>query len=84
MSYIRSVILNELGGYLTRVYQAIINPPWLDKTANQIRAQITGTISTVTTVSSMTTFLMDGYQARVLGLGSNQTAWTQCVRSRIT
>lgn len=84
MSRFRSIILQELSIYLDRLIHAIINPPWLDKSANQIRAQVTGSITTVSTVSSMTTFLMDGYQARVLGLGANQTAWNQCVRSRIT
>ena len=84
MSHLRSSILQELGIQINRLIQAIINPPWLDKSANQIRSQVTISSGTVSTVSSVTSFAMDTYQARQLALAVNSTAWAQLVRSRIS
>jgi len=54
-----STLLSQLVHSVKLLFQIMANPPWVDKTANQLRAQVTGSISTVTTVtttSSVTNF----------------------------
>ena len=65
--------------------QQLANPAWMDKSANQLRAQVTGvltTVSTVTTVTGVTNF--GGYPAQQGIIDANRTAWATVVRGRIT
>lgn len=76
----------------------IANPGWLDKTANQLRSQVTGSvvvssatlasnqdIRTVATVSSVTNQVsMDGYQGKLMVLGISNVSWQLTVRNKIT
>jgi ABC-type Fe2+-enterobactin transport system substrate-binding protein len=78
----------------SRVYsllQALAYPPWFDRTLNRLRGTVTiesGTVTTVSTVTTVTTVTgvtnIDSIQGRLLPLASQISAWTDCVRSRIT
>lgn len=74
----------------------IANPGYLDKSANQLRVQTTGS-STVTfasnqdirnitgSVAAITNQAnMDGYQGKLMVLGINNTSWAMVVRNKIT
>jgi len=74
----------------------IANPGYVDKSANQLRVQSTGT-STITIASNQdirnitgslaavtNQVSMDGYQGRLMVLGINNTAWAMVVRNKIT
>jgi hypothetical protein len=64
--------------------QAIANPSYVDKSANQLRVQATissGTVTTVTTVSGLTN--IDSFAGRNLMTWQNQSAWGSVVRGRI-
>jgi hypothetical protein len=86
-------------GILKRILNALLNPPWVDKSANQLRAQVTGSATvtfaanqdlrnvtgTIAAVTSVTNQVsMDGYQGKMLPIGQNMAAWAVCVRNRIT
>lgn len=77
-------ILNDIDNKLL----VVANPPYLDKSANQIRAQITGSLTTAGTVSTVTTVTgitnLDGYQGKLLTINNNTTAWAMACRARIT
>lgn len=78
-----SLILSELVDYL----RVISNPSYVDKTANQMRAQVTGSVTasgTVAVSSLASLTAVDGYQGRQLMLNNNSTAWAQTVLTRIT
>ncbi len=78
--------MSEMIPVLRAILTAIANPPYVDKSANAIRNQVqSGTITavgTVTTVTGMTN--LDGYQAKMLTIGQNISAWSGVVRSRIS
>lgn len=65
----------------------IASPPWVDKSANQMRAQVTGslttagTVSTVTTVTGITNF--GGYPAQQGIIDQNRAAWAVLTRGRL-
>lgn len=74
----------------------VANPGYVDKSANQVRVQSTGT-STITiasnqdirnvtgSVAAVTNQAnIDGYQGRLLAIGINNTAWAMVVRNKIT
>lgn len=68
---------------------ALVNPPWLDKSANVIRNQVQSgtitTVSTVTTVTTVTNLTNFGSQgADVTYRINNNNAWANVVRDRIT
>ena len=72
---------------LRNILQVLANPAYVDKSTNQLRAQITGTISALTTVTTVTTVTnitnMGLYQATQLVLNQNNATWASLVRSRI-
>lgn len=79
--------LNDCLNVLRNALYLISNPSYLDKSANQIRAQITGTISTLTTcntVNTVTTLTnMGGYTATMNAFDNNQSAWALTSRPTI-
>lgn len=78
----------EVGGatsLLMRIFNILASPMGYDRALarNRVTAVVEGgTMSTVTTVSSVTA--IDGAQGRLLVNGANFSAWADCVRSRIT
>ena len=88
----RSVLIDPVSGaptnipsILKQLLSAVLYPGWLDRSANQIRSQVTGTISTVTTVSTVTGITnMGSFSADHLQRMENINAWSNTVRSRIT
>lgn len=72
----------ELINVLRAITLAIANPGYVDKTANQMRAQVSGSLTTVATVTGLTN--IDSYQGRLLMVGQNISAWANVVRSRIS
>lgn len=80
-----AVSLVDLVPALKILLQAIANPSYVDKTANQLRAQVTGTISTVTTCTTVTGLTnIDGYQGKTLLINQAMSAWANACRSRIS
>lgn len=82
-------ILSLLGLWFRALLQAVVNPPWLDKSANAIRNQVqSGTITTVTTVTTVSTVTnmsqIDTYQGKLLMVGQNVAAWAVAQRARIS
>lgn len=76
---------NPIIKLLSRIFNTVSGFPWIDKTANQVRAQVTGTISTVTTVTTTTTLTNIGsFPGDHLQRQASMTSWAQVVRSRIT
>lgn len=72
----------ELINALRVLQQATVNPPYIDKSANQMRSQVTGTLTTVTTVTNLTN--IGSYPANHLQVMNNMTAWATNVRQIIT
>lgn len=62
--------------------QAIANPAYVDKSANQIRSQVTGSLSTVTTVTNLTNF--GTFPADHLQNLMSRNAWANSIRGLIT
>lgn len=83
-----AVSLTEISGLLLAVKNLLFlmaNPPYVDKTANQMRAQVTGTISTVTTVTTVTGLTnIDGLQGKTLLWNQAMSAWANACRARIS
>lgn len=85
MADFASFKLKDIMVTIQRLLLTIANPPWVDKSANQIRAQVTGTISTVTTVTTVTGVTnIDSYQGKLPVINNNTTAWALNVRARIS
>lgn len=63
---------------------AIANPSYVDKSVNQIRAVVTGTVTSSTTVAISDITLKGTYQPRVEILSNNLSAWANVVRNKIT
>lgn len=82
------VTVKDIMPALKILIQALANPAWVDKSANQLRAQVTGTVAAtgtltgVTTVTGVTNF--GGYPAQQGIIDQNRAAWAAVVRSRIT
>lgn len=80
-------LLGQLLESIKLLFRVIANPPWVDKSANQVRAQITGslttagTVSTVTTVTGITNF--GGYPAQQGIIDQNRASWAVLVRGRL-
>ncbi len=64
--------------------KVIANPSYVDKSTNQMRAVVTGTVTSSTTVAVSDITLKGTYQPRVEVLANNLGAWSTVVRSRIT
>ena len=69
--------------------RALMYPPWLDRALNRLRGTVivesSGTVSQVTTVASVTNQVnIDSIQGRLLPLSTQVSAWSACVRSRIS
>jgi hypothetical protein len=69
---------------LKALFVAIANPSYVDKTTNQLRAQVTGSVTSSTTVAVSDVTLKGGYQPKVEILANNIGAWAVTVRDRIT
>lgn len=76
---------------LTRMLNYLNSPMGYDKSLQRQRGTMvleSGTVTTVTTVTTVgaVTSLnnMDGYNARMVVLDQNRSAWAQCVRARIS
>ena len=77
-------ILTQLLQSVKLLFQVMANPPWVDKTANQLRAQVTGSISTVTTVTTAASVTNFGtYPAQQGIIDQNRAAWAVLTRSKI-
>lgn len=81
-------LLTQLVHSVKLLFQVMANPPWVDKSSNQMRAQVTGslttagTVSTVSTVTSITSF--GAYPAQQGIIDQNRASWSVLVRSRLT
>jgi len=71
--------LGELIPLFRALLMAIANPSYVDKSANQMRSQVTGTLTTVTTLTNVGSFTGDHLQRQ-----ANITAWATNIRSLIT
>lgn len=79
------VQLGELIPLFRALLMAIANPSYVDKSANQMRAQVTGTITTVTTTTTVTNLTNIGsFPGNHLQIMNNKTAWATNIRSLIT
>lgn len=74
--------LAELIPVLRSLILAIANPAYVDKSANQMRAQVTGSLTTVTNLTTLTNF--GTFPADHLQRMDNMTAWATNIRSLIT
>lgn len=79
-----STLLSQLVHSVKLLFQIMANPPWVDKTANQLRAQVTGSISTVTTVTTTSSVTNFGtYPAQQGIIDQNRASWAVLVRGRL-
>jgi len=62
----------------------IANPSYVDKSTNQMRAVVTGTVTSSTTIAVSDITLKGTYQPRVEVIANNLSAWSTVVRNRIT
>jgi hypothetical protein len=78
-------------GVLQRIFNILASPLGYDK--SQQRQRVTavvesGTVTTVTTVTTCSTVTnlstIDALQGRIQVYGANMSAWSDCVRARIT
>jgi hypothetical protein len=73
---------------LSRILQMLLAPLGYDKSSQRYRQTAiieSGTVTTVTTVTTLTNLsTIDTLQGRILVRGVNDSAWANCVRSRIT
>lgn len=63
---------------------AIANPSYVDKSLNQIRAVVTGTVTSSTTVAISDMTLKGTLQPRTEVLSNNLGAWSNVVRNKIS
>lgn len=71
----------ELINAIRVLVQVIANPSYVDKSANQMRAQVTGSLTTVTNLTNLTNF--GSFPADHLQRMDNMTAWATNNRSLI-
>jgi len=68
--------------------QVLANPAYVDKLANQLRAQVTGTVAATGTLTGVTTVTgltnLNAYAANLLIIDQNRAAWANVARSRIS
>jgi len=80
--------LGDLSIVLRAMMQSLNNPPWLDRSVNQLRAQVTGSLTTAGTVSTVSTVTnmsqIDTYQGKLLITGISNDAWANVVRRTIS
>ena len=79
--------IDELLTAISKLTQAVQYPGYLDRSANQIRAQVSGavTVSAITTLSTLTNMsAIDNYQGALLMRGTSYNAWANTVRRTIT
>lgn len=77
--------MSEVIPMLRSILVAIANPSYVDKSANQMRSQVTGSLTTVTTVTTVTNLTNFGsFPADHLQRMDNMTAWATNIRSLIT
>jgi hypothetical protein len=73
---------------LVRMLNYLNSPMGYDKSLQRQRGTVvveSGTVGAVTTVNDLTRLNnLEAYNARMLVLDTNRTAWAQCVRARIT
>lgn len=63
----------------------VANPGYLDKTSNQLRAQVTGTVTSSTALTSLTTLTnLGSFPGDHLQRQANFTSWQLTVRNKIT
>jgi len=89
-------LLTQLVHSVKLLFQVMANPPWVDKSTNQMRAQVTGTVAAtgtltgvttvssvtgVTTVSSVTNF--GTYPAQQGIIDQNRASWAVLTRGRL-
>ena len=74
--------IHALIGNLKLLSQVLANPSYVDKTANQMRAQVTGTVTA--TVSSTSLVNIDSLPGRLLMYSTNLDAWYNGVRRLIS
>lgn len=79
-------VINEDIRYLLQAIHRVLGAPgYYDKTANQLRVQVTGTVTSSTSLTSSGDLAtINSIQGRLLPLGANRTAWAQCQRRTIT
>lgn len=76
---------DDTRGFLSRILQMLLAPLGYDKSLQRYRQTAiieSGTVTTVTTVTNLST--IDTLQGRLMVYGANMSAWSDCVRSRIT
>lgn len=73
--------LGELIPLFRALLLAIANPAYVDKSANQMRSQVTGALTSVTTVTNLTNF--GSFPADHLQRMDNKVAWATNVRNLI-
>ena len=80
-------LLVQLLESIKLLFRVTANPPWVDKSANQMRAQITGSLTTAGTVSTVTTVTgitnLGGYPAQQGIIDQNRAAWAVLTRGRL-
>lgn len=74
--------LSELIPVFRELLLVMANPAYVDKSANQMRAQVTGSVTA--TVASTTISTIDGYNGKLLMVGINNDAWANTCRRLIT
>lgn len=80
-----NVQMSEVIPMLRSILTAIANPAYVDKSANQMRSQVTGSLTTVTTVTTVTNLTNIGsFPADHLQRMNNMTAWATNIRNLIT
>jgi len=76
---------DEARNGMLRVLQMLMAPLGYDKSLQRHRQTAvieSGTVTTVATVTNLST--IDTLQGRIMVYGANMSAWSDCVRSRIT
>jgi hypothetical protein len=77
-------LLVQLIESIKLLFRVMANPPWVDKSANQMRAQVTGSLTTAGTVSTVTTITnLGGYPAQQGIIDQNRAAWAVLCRGRL-
>lgn len=77
-------LLSQLLESVKLLFRVMANPPWVDKSSNQMRAQVTGSLTTAGTVSTVTTITNFGsYPAQQGVIDQNRASWSVLVRGRI-
>lgn len=81
----------QSGNLLLRILQMLMAPLGYDKSLGRQRGTVvveSGTVTTVTTVTTVSAVAnigsIGGYNAQMQILDNNRSAWSQCVRARIT